>query len=81
MPRYSKILNQNITVNESDKTVTTEDGATYTRSEMQTIAKLSPDEIRGTHKVKKHFKGMIIQVQKQNMMTAPEALWLIDMNR
>jgi hypothetical protein len=56
---YSKILMQHITVNHENQTVATEDGAIYTRAEMQAITGLKPEEIRGLHRVKRQFKGAI----------------------
>lgn len=81
MIKYSNILNQKITINETDRIVKTEDGVTYTRSEMQAITGLHPDEIRGIHRIKKFFNGKILPDQKYNLITAQEMLWLIDMNR
>jgi len=55
--QYSKILKQNITVN--DNSVTCEDGTIYSRAEMQLIKDLTDEEKFKLHKVKKIFRGEI----------------------
>jgi hypothetical protein len=59
MKQYSHILGQNIEVNDETRTVTTDDGCTYSRSEMRAITGMSADAIRGIHRIKKQFKGVI----------------------
>lgn len=77
--QYSKILNQNITINQELQTVTTEDGAEYTRDEMREIAGLNTREIRAIHKVKRYFKGQII-AGSFNTVSAEEASCLLNTN-
>lgn len=59
MKQYSSILGQNIDVNDETRTVTTDDGCTYSRSEMRAITGMSAASIRVLHKIKKQFQGVI----------------------
>lgn len=57
---FSKILNQNITIDEKARTVTTADGAIYSDHELNQLKGLNQKEIIGIHKVKLLFQGVII---------------------
>lgn len=77
--QYSKILNQNIAINQELQTVTTEDGAEYTRDEMRELTGLEPSEIRAIHKIKRCFKGQIM-AGNFNIISAEEASCLLNTN-
>jgi len=57
---FSKILNQNITIDQESETVETADGVKYTREELSKIKGMLPAEIVSIHKVKRHFQGVIM---------------------
>lgn len=57
---FSKILNQNITIDDKARTVTTDDGAVYNEQELNQLKGLNQKEIISIHKVKLLFQGVII---------------------
>jgi hypothetical protein len=60
MTQYSEILKQNIDIDMAKQTVTTADGAVYTRYEMRQLKDQPPETILKIHRIKKHFRGEIL---------------------
>lgn len=60
MKKYSDKLKQNYTVNESAKTITTEDGQVYKNRELKLLTGQSPEMLQGVHKFKKIFNGEVV---------------------
>lgn len=60
--KYSQILKQNISINQTDQSITTEDGQIYSREELSLIDGCIPESKIWMHKLKKLFNGEIVNV-------------------
>jgi hypothetical protein len=60
MKRFSSVLQQIITIDDTSRTVTTDDGIIYNEGELASLRGSGTESIMAVHKIKKYFKGVLI---------------------
>lgn len=60
MKKYSKILKQNISVDNKNKTLSTDDGCFYNSSELKLLKDSNDNQKLKVHLTKKIFNGIVV---------------------